>query len=189
MLIARRRRIDSRRVSRLQTWLIKCPWEIARDKLCASDVYDAPTLVHSLPALVKCTKYQSRELRLELSLQCQSIRKQVMATDTTWQDLLQPGKATDFFARREFVPFDPTRSDYCVANAVWLAELSRLVYRHDTEEDAPPPEPTRTNYLERAGLRQRRFFKVDAGLVRVRALLVESVNENFAALVFRGTEQ
>src|SRR6185295_15135546 len=109
--------------------------------------------------------------------------------DTTWQDLLQPGKATDFFARRESVPFDPTRSDYCVANAAWLAELSRLVYRHDTEEDSPPPEPTRTSFLEGAGLRQRRFFKVDAGLVRVRALLVESVTENFAALIFRGTEQ
>jgi len=112
-----------------------------------------------------------------------------MATETTWQDLLQPGNATDFFARRKFVPFDPTRSDYCVANAAWLAELSRLVYRHDNEEDSPPAEPTRTSYLERVGLRQRRFFKADTRLVRVRALLVESVNENFAALIFRGTEQ
>lgn len=112
-----------------------------------------------------------------------------MATTTTWQDLLQPGKATDFFSRRPFAHFEPGVTNYHAANAVWLAELSRIVYRHDAEEMSPPPEPTRISFLARAGLRQRRFFKADAGFVRARALIVESVNENFAAVVFRGTEQ
>lgn len=102
---------------------------------------------------------------------------------------MQPGKATDFFARRELAPFDPAIAGYHIANAVWLAELSRIVYRHDAEERNPPPEPTRTSFLARVGLRQRRFFKADAGLVRARALLVESSTENFAVLAFRGTEQ
>lgn len=113
-----------------------------------------------------------------------------MGTATTKQDLLYPGNATDFFARRQFKPFDPTNVHYSVANALWLAELSRIVYRHDSEEDSPPPQPTRDSFLARAGLRLRRFFKADKELVRARAMLVESTSAlKFAVLVFRGTEQ
>ena len=110
-----------------------------------------------------------------------------MSAVTTWDDLLQPGKATDFFARREFPPFDSeAKSVYSRVNALWLAELSRLVYRHDIEEEDPPPQPTRASFLESAGLRQSRFFIS----TNARAILVESVTAPlFAVLVFRGTEQ
>ena len=110
-----------------------------------------------------------------------------MSAVTTWDDLLQPGKATDFFARREFPPFDPeAKSVYSRVNALWLAELSRLVYRHDIEEEDPPPQPTRASFLESAGLRQSRFFIS----TNARAILVESVTAPlFAVLVFRGTER
>ena len=110
-----------------------------------------------------------------------------MSAVTTWDDLLQPGKATDFFARREFPPFDSeAKSAYSRVNALWLAELSRLIYRHDIEEEDPPPQPTRTSFLESAGLKQRRFFNSQ----NTKAMLVESVTTPvFAVLVFRGTEQ
>jgi hypothetical protein len=110
-----------------------------------------------------------------------------MSGVTTWEDLLQPGKATDFFARKEFPPFDPeAKSVYSRINALWLAELSRLVYRHDLEEEDPPPQPTRTSFLENVGLKQRRFFISS----NTRAMLVKSVTgPMFAVLVFRGTEQ
>lgn len=107
---------------------------------------------------------------------------------TTWHDLQHPGDATDFFARAPLPPFDPDASGYNRGNALWLAELSRLVYRHDAEEDSPVPSPTRTSFLERAGLKQRRFFisfETDT-----QAMLVESTSAPFfAVLVFRGTEQ
>jgi hypothetical protein len=110
-----------------------------------------------------------------------------MAATTTWADLLQPGRATDFFSRKAFPPFAPeARFGYSRANALWLAELSRLVYRHDIEEVNPPWQPTRTTFLERAGFRQRHFFSSG----HVQAMLVESVTAPlFAVLVFRGTEQ
>ena len=109
-------------------------------------------------------------------------------TATSWQDLLHPGAATDFFSRRPFSPFDPTTSAYSPVNALWLAELSRLVYRHDTEEENPPPQPTRTRYLENVGFKQRQFFaSLETG---TQALLVEFGGASpFAVLVFRGTEQ
>lgn len=111
-----------------------------------------------------------------------------MQTTTSWQDLLHPGDATDFFLRRPFPAFDPTTSVYSPANALWLAELSRLVYRHDTEEESPPPQPTRTSFLVNAGFKQRQFFlSRETG---TQAMLVEFGGTSpFTILVFRGTEK
>jgi hypothetical protein len=107
---------------------------------------------------------------------------------TTWNDLLEPGIAADFFSRRLFLPFDPASRAYNPANALWLAELSRLVYRHDQEEDTCPPQPRRTALLERAGFKQRNFFVSHATDTQAMLLEVKS-HVPFAVLVFRGTEQ
>lgn len=111
-----------------------------------------------------------------------------MRTTTSWHDLLHPGDATDFFLRRPFPSFDPTTNAYSPVNALWLAELSRLVYRHDTEEENSPPQPTRTHFLEHVGFKQRQFFlSRETG---TQAMLVEFGGASpFAVLVFRGTEQ
>jgi hypothetical protein len=106
---------------------------------------------------------------------------------TTWQDVLRPGDAKDFFTRVPMPAFDPTTSAYVEGNALWLAELSRLVYRHDTEESDPPPQPTRSSFLAKAGLAQRRFFlcaKTDTQAMLVTA----GTPPRFAVLVFRGTD-
>jgi triacylglycerol lipase len=106
---------------------------------------------------------------------------------TTWKELLRPGDATDFFSRAPLPVFNPSAATYSRENAWWLAELSRLVYRHDVEEDTPAPQPTRSSYLAKAQLRQRRFFASDA--TGTTALLVEGEQPSpFAVLVFRGTE-
>jgi triacylglycerol lipase len=111
-----------------------------------------------------------------------------MRTTTTWQDLLRPGDARDFFSREPLPPFDPAASAYSRGNAWWLAELSRLVYRHDVEEESLPPQPTRSSFLAKARLRQRRFFA--SQVTDTQAMLVESERPPaFAVLVFRGTEQ
>jgi len=109
-----------------------------------------------------------------------------MSRYTTWNDLSYPGLATDFFARRKVKPFVPTAA-WSVANAVWLMELSRLVYRHDVEQDAPPPMPARSTYLANNGFRQLNFFQDQP--TGTAAFLVESTTAPvFAVLAFRGTE-
>lgn len=107
---------------------------------------------------------------------------------TTWQDLLQPGDATDFFKRRALPPFEPQATGYSLPNALWLAELSRIIYRHDEEEDNPSPTPTQTEFLTGAGFTQRKFFiSQDTGTQAILVTFGEPAT--FAVLAFRGTEQ
>jgi triacylglycerol lipase len=111
-----------------------------------------------------------------------------MTLVTTWKDLLRPGDATNFFTRDPHPRFDPALRSYHPANAWWLAELCRLIYRHDIEEQRPPPHPTRSSFLSKVGLRQVAFF--DDPATGTQAFLVKSDGAaSFAALVFRGTEQ
>ena len=106
----------------------------------------------------------------------------------TWKELLHPGDAKDFFARRPLPPFNPNTRSYSRANARWLAELSRLVYRQDAEETDTPPQPTQTQLLEKAGCTRRRFFL--SRKTHTQAMLLEfDTTVPFAVLVFRGTEQ
>lgn len=110
-----------------------------------------------------------------------------MRTITTWSDLLRPGDAPSFFDRNPLPPFEPGASSYSVINAWWLAELCRLIYRHDVQEDKPLT-PLRSTFLSKAGLRQRIFF--NSPKTGTQGFLVESVQSPFfAALVFRGSEQ
>jgi hypothetical protein len=106
---------------------------------------------------------------------------------TTWSDLLHPGDALSFFDRAPRPEFGASLTSYCPATAWWLAELSRLVYRHDVGEP-DPLQPSRTSFLAAVGLRQIAFFQ--SRQVGTQAFLVETISApRFAALVFRGTEQ
>ncbi len=104
----------------------------------------------------------------------------------TVRDLLFPGLATDFFGRQQFPEFDTTLTGFQPVHALWLAELSRLVYRHDSEENDPPPSPTRRKYLENAGLRQVTFVR--AGDDTQAMLVARGTPPQLAVLAFRGTE-
>ncbi len=105
-----------------------------------------------------------------------------------WNELLRPGDASDFFSWNPVPRFEPFDTAFRLENAAWMAELSRLVYRHDREEDNPPPIPRRAEFLARAGLQQRAFFL--SRETDTQALLVETQSPPFfAALAFRGTEQ
>ena len=104
-----------------------------------------------------------------------------------WRELLYPGEATDFFKGWDFA-FDPEDASYNVNNARFLAELSRLVYRHDIEENNPPPLPTRKSFLSLANLKEEGFYQSKE--TDTQAMLVVSLNSpQFAVLVFRGTEK
>jgi hypothetical protein len=72
-----------------------------------------------------------------------------LAFDNRWEALLDPGKATDFFETPELRPrVDPSVSEWDVGQAWWCSELSRVIYRRDG----------RSEFLERVGLRELRFF-------------------------------
>jgi len=101
---------------------------------------------------------------------------------TTLTDLTNPGAATDFFQRRKMDDFI-IDSAFHVENAVWLMEMSRLVYRHEAPE-ANPPNPPRSQFLANVGFQQLNFFQDPA--TSTEAFLVR--NEKFAVLAFRGTE-
>lgn len=102
---------------------------------------------------------------------------------TTRDDLCYPGEATDFFARRAFPSFDPTTGAYNAGNALWLAELSRLVYR-----EPPIPLPPGNSFPASAAYIRHSFFVSRA--TDTQAMLVEFGEASpFAVLTFRGTEQ
>ena len=107
-------------------------------------------------------------------------------TTTTWDELLRPGDAATFFDREPRPRFDPALTSYDRRNAWWLAELSRLVYRHDGSE-SNPLTPAREFFLNKVGLTEVRFFNDEKK--GTQAMLVRSDVPAFAALVFRGTEQ
>ena len=105
-----------------------------------------------------------------------------------WRDLLHPGDATDFFKRVPMPPFEPDAVGYSRANALWLPELSRLVYRHDVKEGAPTPQPSLDTFLAAANFNKRYFFFDKA--TDTQAMLVEHTGTPaYADLAFRGTEQ
>lgn len=102
---------------------------------------------------------------------------------TTWDDLLYPGRATDFFQRRAFPSFNPSTNAYSSSNALWLAELSRLVYR-----DTPIPLPSGNNFPDSTTYIRHSFF--DSRATDTQAMLIEFDGElPFAVLSFRGTEK
>ncbi len=119
---------------------------------------------------------------------CSTNRPSRHEVTSSWEDLLRPGDANDFFREDHFPRFDPSAIGFRLENAAVMAELSRLVYRHDCEEDEVPPQPGREYFLQRAGLRQRRFFLSRA--TDTQGVLVESEEPPlYTVLVFRGTEQ
>jgi len=105
---------------------------------------------------------------------------------TTWADVFEPGRASSFFQRDPLPRFEPDSVAWSAANAWWLAELSRLIYRHDVEEGETASRP-RSLFLRDAGLRQVEFF--DARRTSTQAYLVMGDDARFAVLAFRGTER
>jgi hypothetical protein len=109
--------------------------------------------------------------------------------ETTLNDLMNPGAADDFFARRPMDPFDPAADParFSLPNALWLMELSRLVYRRNPDQELKPHSSPRSKFLG-PKLEEIKFFNDDKA--DTQAMLVQPTTApKWAALVFRGTEQ
>lgn len=94
-----------------------------------------------------------------------------MELDKSWDAVLDPGKATDYFATSERPHFDPTCAEWNPNQAWWCSEISRAIYRRDN----------RDQFFQQAGLRERRFF--DEGSAQASVV----TTPEFCILVFRGT--
>lgn len=106
--------------------------------------------------------------------------------DLSWSALFKPGVATDYF-NIDYPPVELQASGYSKNNALWLAELSRLIHRKrgNPEQQSPPGQPSRLEILNQVGLQETHFFYRQSTY----AAILEPFNHSFAVLVFRGSAQ
>ena len=111
-----------------------------------------------------------------------------MDFDNRWKALLKPGEATNFFDVNNPQEFQAATSEYSKINAWWLAELSRLIYKEESDEAGNKAKGSSRNHiLKKVNLREVRFFNNDG----TQCTLIESQDtaNSFAILVFRGTSK
>ena len=110
-----------------------------------------------------------------------------LTVDIGWNGLTRPGDATDHFAMKHLPPFSPDTGEFSLANAFWLSEISRLIYRRSNGEgNVNCTGPSRDEILKRVGLRETLFLsrqETQCALIRT----VPHQRPPFAVLVFRGT--
>jgi len=94
--------------------------------------------------------------------------------ENNWQALFTPEGATTYFTG-EYPKMQIVFDKYNDINALWLAELSRLIYRKDSA--------IRKKILNSFQLRETRFFSRS----NTQCAVVEA--SNFAVLVFRGSHE
>lgn len=105
--------------------------------------------------------------------------------DNSWSALLNPGKATQYF-NINYPKLSLDVSAYSNSTALWLAELSRLIYRKDKNKKNKLIIPNRSEILKKVALRETRYFSQG----NTTCAIVEYQQEiQFAVLVFRGTQE
>ncbi len=107
--------------------------------------------------------------------------------DNSWGALLNPGKATQYF-NIDYPKLSLDASAYSSSTALWLAELSRLIYRKDKNKQNKLIVPNRSEILNKVSLQETRFFSqrhTTGAIIECQ----ENVLNPFAVLVFRGTQE
>lgn len=111
-----------------------------------------------------------------------------MKENNSFEALMNPGDADDFFDITNLPEFEPSATNaYSRTNALWLAEFSRLIYRREIDEIKTRPSRfrTRDQFLVRHGWRQEPDDFFNTG--DTQAALFTNAKLQCAALVFRGT--
>ncbi len=107
--------------------------------------------------------------------------------DNGWTALTNPGKAIHYF-NMDYPKIQLDTSVYSNSNALWLAELSRLIYRKDKNKQNKPITPTRSEILNQVALQETHWFSrgnIHCAIIEP----LEHVADKFAVLVFRGTQE
>lgn len=108
-----------------------------------------------------------------------------MDEDNSFDALMNPGEADNFFHISDLPELDPSQTTtYCRTNSLWLIEFCRLIYRQENDEKPRPPNfQTRNQFLDPKGWQEIGFFNEDD----TQAGLLVNGKLQCAALVFRGT--
>jgi triacylglycerol lipase len=101
--------------------------------------------------------------------------------DNRWQAAFRPGATSSYFDGLAGVPFEPDAPGFSIANAWWLMELSRLIYKAEGDEVGRPLPGTRRDFLRAVGLDELKFFNQGGAQCAI------VTGPRFAVLVFRGT--
>jgi triacylglycerol lipase len=101
--------------------------------------------------------------------------------DNRWQAAFRPGATSSYFDGLAGVPFEADAPGFSTANAWWLMELSRLIYKAEGDEVAHPLPGTRRDLLRAVGLDELEFFNIPGAPCAI------VTAPSFAVLVFRGT--
>jgi hypothetical protein len=115
-----------------------------------------------------------------------------MEYDRSWEALVRPGEGGAFFhspcrERKGLPPFRRDATAYRPANAWWLSEMCRLIYRRGREElGEAAPDRSRGDILAAVGMRELHFFHKPSAQCGLFSTLPDA-KDGFAALVFRGT--
>lgn len=105
--------------------------------------------------------------------------------DNSWSALLNPGKATQYF-NIDYPKLSLDASAYSSSTALWLAELSRLIYRKDKNKKNKLIIPNRSEILKKVALQETRCFSQR----HTTGAIIECQQAvQFAVLVFRGTQE
>ncbi|MDJ0666119.1 MAG: lipase family protein [Desulfobacterales bacterium] len=109
-----------------------------------------------------------------------------MQMDFSWQGLTLPGSGRDYFGIDPLPRFNPGLSDFDPANAFWLSEMCRLIYRRNPDEDpAQLGALTRHDVLAKVACKEILFIHRR----ETQCALIQSTRAAapFSVLVFRGT--
>ncbi len=112
-----------------------------------------------------------------------------MVYSYSWNAILNPGNASDFFQAANPQPFEVDKPGFSQMNAWWLSELSRLIYvKGDNDLVGKYQTTTRNHFLHKVGLDERWFYNGKHIQCTIVSTLTGHDGKPFSVLVFRGTQ-
>lgn len=110
----------------------------------------------------------------------------VTTADTSWEALTRPGDASNYFPLNPKPVFHSEAQNFSIANAWWLCEFSRLIYRMEADEIGDQADGlTRGAVLASVGWREIRF--INRGDIQCALFQTFKKGEPITAVIFRGT--
>ncbi len=109
-----------------------------------------------------------------------------MKQDCSWKALTKPGDATDYFNLSNPVPLQTGMNSFSISNAWWLAEISRLIYQPDIQNN-------QNNNLgcfdyETVSIIDNKYTSTHVALFRVNGIDNEGHTKPSLVIAFRGTD-
>jgi triacylglycerol lipase len=109
-----------------------------------------------------------------------------MESDTSWDALSNPGKATDYFQLSASAPLQTGVQCFTTSNAWWLAEITRLSY-HPDYHNKPGIKLGCLNYEKIATIDNYKT-STHVSLLKVQSIDTDNKPNSCLVIAFRGTD-